>query len=924
MDAESLLSAPFLTAQRRHHVGDLAGLAAMARTTLPAGEDAAWQAPLPLLRQARNREWLRIGARALSQVPVTETLRDLSQFADAAIEAARACAAAQLLPRFGTPRGEEGKESRLIVLGMGKLGGYELNYSSDIDLICAYTEAGETDGARALSNGEYFVKLVQEMVKLLGAATEDGFVFRVDLMLRPFGSASPVAISAAAMEDYYQNHGREWERYALVKARPVAGDLAAGEALLARLRPFVYRRYLDYDAINALRDLKQRIAADAASRGVAGDDLKVGVGGIRECEFIVQSYQLVRGGHDARLRRRGWRETLQALMAQALIAVDEGQALEAAYDLLRRVENAVQIWGDQQTHALPETPERQAWLAAATGFADWPALYAALTEHRAGVARMFGDLFAERQEQASSGAKAAVLSGMTGCEVEAAGADCLAAFGDSAAEVQAAIASLRAAPQLRAAGESTLARLNTLLPLLLEDARTLEGDAPRRAAAFTRALHIVAAVLGRSTYLTLLRDATTARRNLLAVVAASPAIAQELARHPVLLDQLLDARTLYTPPMRAAFRDELLPRMAELDASDVEQAMNLLRQEVREARLRIAAASAVASLPLVKVSDGLTWLAEAALEAAIRFAWRAMQQAHGQPQRADGQAARFAAIGYGKLGALEMGFGSDLDLVFLHDAEPPEADTVALIPTHAFASGRPAPAIRPLPQSTWMGRLAQKILGLLTTQTHLGRAYEVDLQLRPNGSTGLPVVTLAAFTSYQNEQAWTWEHQALTRARFVAGDERLGAAFAAVRLQVLCRPRDAAALRPEIANMREKMRAHLGRSKAGRWDIKHGPGGLVDVEFLVAYWVLLHAHACPEVVEHPDIWRQSEALAGAGLLSAQAAEDLLNAQRSYRSALHERSLQGIGSDAEDEAFLAERATISALWQQTFIDAAAQI
>ena len=898
---------PFLSLQLGKQSLDVAALLALPPQQLPPAGHADWSHPLAALRRCRNREWLRIALRAEHGAPLAETLADLSGFADAAIEAAIVQARSLLTPRYGTPRSEQGSESRLVVLGMGKLGGGELNFSSDIDLICAYTATGHTDGARSISNGEFFVKLVQEMVRLLASATEDGFVFRVDLMLRPFGSASPVAISCEAVEDYYQAHGREWERYALIKARPVAGDLAAGHKLLLVLQPFVFRRYLDFDAITSLRDLKSKIAADALTRGLPGDDLKVGTGGIRECEFIVQSFQLVRGGQDARLRSRSWALTLQALMQQGLIARAVGSELQAAYTLLRRVENAVQIWADAQTHALPEDAERRAWLAAATGFASWDALSAELGVLRGKVANCFNNLFAEAAASQSAPAKAAVsavLSGSGSTE------DCTlaledAGFGGHAAEVLEAIARLRDAPQLRAATEITVNKLNALLPLLLEDAKAVAERVSTHdaSAAFNRSLTVVAAVLGRSTYLTLLRESPQARQNLLALVAASPAITEELARHPVLLDQLLDAHTLYTPPTREQFREELFTQMAALAPDDVEQAMNLLRQELRETRLRIASADAVAGLPLVKVSDALTWLAEAALDAALAFSWRAMVAAHGTPFRADARPARFALIGYGKLGALEMSYGSDLDVVFIHDAGPADADTVG---------GK-----RPLPQSAWMARLVQKLLGLLTTQTHLGRAYEVDLELRPNGSAGMPVVSLASFADYLANKAWTWEHQALTRARFVAGDAELGAAFTALRMRTLCIAREASTLSAEIAAMREKMRAHLAKPRAGQWHIKHGAGGLVDVEFLVAHAVLLHAHRHPAVAHFPDVWRQLEALQAAAVMAAPVAEALLNAQRSYRAALHQRNLQGLQAYAPEEEFMEERKAVTAIWQQQF-------
>ncbi|MDP3859303.1 MAG: bifunctional [glutamate--ammonia ligase]-adenylyl-L-tyrosine phosphorylase/[glutamate--ammonia-ligase] adenylyltransferase [Stagnimonas sp.] len=852
------------------------------------------------LRRARNREWARIALRDRHGLAsLDQTLGDLSAFADAACERALQAAELGLRPRYGQPRGERGALVRPVVLGMGKLGGRELNFSSDIDLILAYTEAGETDGGKRISNGEYFVKLAQEFVRLLSEHTAAGFAFRVDLMLRPFGSAGPVAIPVDAMEDYYQNHGRDWERYALIKARPVAGDLVAGEALLARLTPFVYRRYLDFNALAGLRELKRKIAADALARGLADDDLKLGDGGIRECEFIVQSFQLVRGGQDARLRGRELRPMLRRLAELGHLPAATAAELDQAYVLLRRAENAVQSYADQQTHALPTTPERLAWLAAALGYPDWPALQAVLRQARERVSRSFNELFAEPDAVPQRPAAQAATALWRGEGEQALAALAAAGFRDADAELSQAVQILREHPRLRTASEATQQRLSELLPLLAEDAIAATAADLSPCTALKRALEVVTAVLGRSTYLTLLRESAGARRNLLQLCAASPWIAATLARHPVLLDQLLDSRSLYHPPDREQLREGLLPRVAALPVGDVEAAMDLLRRYVQETTLRIAAAEVVNALPLVQVSDRLTWLAEAVVEAAVADAEREMRAVHGDPRRADCAPAGFSVIGYGKLGALEMGYGSDLDLVFVHDAEPADADTVG--------------GSRPLPQSTWMARLAQRVIHRLTTQTHLGRAYEVDMQLRPNGGSGLPVVTLASFADYQRHKAWTWEHQALSRARHIAGTPALGAAFEQIRREVLCRPREAGKLRQEIVEMRDKMRAHLDKPRAGRWDVKQGEGGLIDVEFLVQYWVLSQAAAHPELVHWPDVWRQLDALAAAGLLAPEQASALLDAQRAYRAHLHQRLLRGESADAGEAQFAEARAVVTAVW-----------
>jgi len=896
------------------------------RTPIKPGGDVARE-----LRVARALEWARIAVRDLAGVAsVDETLADLSHFADQACETALKTAATQLGLRYGVPRGPDGLPSRPIVIGMGKLGGRELNFSSDIDLIIAYTQPGETDGLTRISNGEYFTKLVQAFVKLLADHSEHGFVFRVDLMLRPFGSAGPVAISTEAMVEYYQNHGRDWERYALIKARPVAGDIAAGEALLQQLTPFVYRRYLDFNAIAELRQLKRKIAEDAMARRVAADDLKVGDGGIRECEFIVQSFQLIRGGQEPKLRNNSWRETLERLVEYGHLPPESAAALGTAYRLLRRTENAVQMWGDEQTHALPSTPPRREALALGLGFASYAVFSAVLNINRTLVAGIFQGVFAEPEPSATSPA-AAAMARLWGSDEPAATPEQIealaaAGYGSAAAPVAQAVLALKYGSRCRNASPTAQSRLAALIPELGDAALHIERDSERfepaslpshrqagsresepdtsqvdLALALPRALTVVEAVIGRSTYLTLLRESAKARTQLLRLCAASPWLSDELARHPVLLDQLLDARTLYQPPDRAALREGLLPRMAALATGDTEAAMDLLRRYVRETTLRIAAADIVHALPLPRVSDRLTWLAEAAVEAAVRFAERDLKARYGSCRRADGSAAEFAVLGYGKLGALEMGYGSDVDLVFLHDADPPDVDT---------RGGE-----KSLSQSAWMSRLAQRVMHLLTTQTHLGRVYEVDIELRPNGNSGLPVVSTGAFADYQRQSAWTWEHQALTRARVVVGSARIETEFEALRREVLTSEREPEKLRREIADMREKMRAHLNRPATGRWDLKQGAGGLIDVEFLVQHAVLSFAAEHPTVIAHTDVWRQLEALEKAGCWPATSAYALLEVQREYRAWRHRTMLRGEPMDAPADTFASQRALVTGLWQK---------
>ena len=852
------------------------------------------------LRRARVEETARIALRDLAGwATLDETLAALSELAEACCQAALAHAEGVLRARHGTPRDAEGREARPFVLGMGKLGGRELNFSSDIDLIFGYTANGETDGRQPLANEQYFEKMVQMLTRYLGQRTAEGFVYRVDWLLRPFGASGPPAMASAALEEYYQTHGREWERYAFIKARCVAGDRAAGEALLKALQPFVYRRYLDYNAVGALRELKRMIEADVERRELH-DNVKLGDGGIREVEFIVQAFQLMRGGQEPGLRDTRLRPVLRHLGRAGHLPPETCAALDEAYAFLRRLENAIQMHDDAQTHDLPETEEARAALHVALGFPDWAALAAEVRRVRDTVGRQFQRLFAAPEEpgrETGAGAAAALLwaadadLGAARHAVEALG------FKTDPEAVVEEIRALRQSRLTRALSETAQQRLETLVALLLEDA--LPERQPETVV--RRVLAIVGAIAGRSTYLTLLRESAPARAQLVRLCAASPWIADFIAQTPMLLDALIDERLLYAPPEREEMRAELEERFANVAPGDTEGAMNALRLFRKEMMLRVAASDLVRALPLVKVSDRLTWLAEVILQKALALNRAEMTQQSGEPKRADGKPVAFAVIAYGKFGGIEMGYGSDLDIVFLHDCDALQGET--------------AGGARSLANEVWLARLAQRVIHWLSTQTSAGRAYEVDLELRPDGRRGLTVNALEGFAQYQKENAWTWEHQALTRARPVAGDPALQQAFVALRREVLTRPRDPARLQQDVREMRVKMRQHLDRSGPGRFDIKHGAGGLTDIEFITQYLVLRHAHEHPALVDWPDNWRQTDALVAAGVLAPAQARVLIDSYRDYRGWLHTRDLQQADELPDDSQFQAARAAVQALWRE---------
>ena len=852
--------------------GDLASDASPAvrvRRELEGVPDEA--ALMTRLRRLRRREMLRIAWRDLaSWSGLDETLRDLSDLADQCLQGALAHLSRWHVERHGTARNHKGEAQTLLVLGLGKLGARELNFSSDVDLLLAYGEAGESDGPRPLSNEEYFLRLAQKLVRALDEATADGFVFRVDLRLRPFGEAGPVALSFDALETYYQNHGREWERYALIKARPVAGDLKAGERLLQGLRPFVYRRYLDYGAFESLRNMQAMIAGEVERRGMV-NNIKLGPGGIREIEFIGQVFQLIRGGREPALRERGIVPVLRHLGGKGYLVPEEAEALVAAYVFLRRVENRLQEYADEQTHDLPEDAAGRARLAHAMGNADWPAFAAALAEQRGAVQRIFGSVvFAPRELQGSAPAPA-----LWTADEEQARAR-LAALGyREPADTLRLLRALKEGSVVREQGERSRRLLEALLPRLVQ-AAAHHGQADETLKRLTR---VVEAIAKRSAYLALLTENPTALEQLARLASESVWLVDMVVRSPILMDELIDPRIFQDFPSQDSLHAELESVLAGTPAEDLEMQMDALRQFQQAAVVHVAAADLAGNAPLMKVSDFLTWTAEQVIRKALQIAWRQLVKRHGRPQcieRGRLRDARFGVVAYGKLGGWELGYGSDLDLVFLHDSRSGEQQT----------NGP-----RVLDNIEFFTRLAQRVINILSIPTTSGVLYQVDTRLRPSGNAGLIVSSLDGFVDYQQQQAWTWEHQALLRARPVAGDAEVGEAFKQVRREVLGRKRDPEKLRHDIAAMRARMREEH-RHAGADFDLKLDPGGLTDIEFLVQYWVLAYAHDFPLLLEWPDNIRNLEGLAATGAVPAETCEFLADTYRGFRRRVHRLTLEG--------------------------------
>ncbi len=854
------------------------------------------------LRLLRRREMVRIAWRDLAGwAEVEEVLRDLSDLADACVSSALQRLNHWQCKEMGAPVLEDGTPQSLVVLGMGKLGARELNFSSDIDLIFAYPAPGQLRGRKGASYEEFFTRLAQRLIHALGATTAEGFVFRVDMRLRPYGESGPLVMCFDALEDYYQSQGREWERYAMIKARPIAGDPAQGAQLMAMLQPFIYRRYLDYGAFESLREMKAMIQREVQRKGQE-DNIKLGIGGIREVEFIAQAFQLIRGGRQPALQERGLLKVLRQLAQLGYLPAYACERLADSYRFLRRVENRLQEHADRQTHRLPVDPLEQLRLALAMGYPDWVSFVDVLNRHRNFVDSQFQQVF---EAQQTDGEEGEALQGVWAGTLEA-GAACAAlqvhgfdADEDEAAEALRVLEQFRTGYACRAMSPRGRQRLDRLMPLLLGAA----GGTANSGATLLRLVTLLEAIAGRSAYLSLLVEHPMVLSQLVRLCAASPWIAAQIVGHPLLLDELLDARTLYAPLSHAALETQLDQRLAQVPGDDLEQQMEVMRQVKQAAVLRVAAADIMEAIPLMVVSDHLTDIAEVTLTRVLVLAWNHLLSRHGVPRcRVAGKLrdAGFAIIGYGKLGGIELGYGSDLDLVFLHDSEGDEQKTAG-------------PNV--LSNAVFFARLGQRIIHLLNTLTPSGVLYEVDMRLRPSGASGLLVSSMESFTSYQRSDAWTWEHQALVRARAVAGDARIAESFTAIRHERLSQRRDSQALRTEVRDMRERMRQELGRDRGGCFDLKQGRGGIADIEFMVQYSVLLWSHDHPELLRYTDNIRLLQGLADAGLMSGETAQLLADAYRAYRARAHQLTLLEESAAVDDGEFREQREAVAGIWDK---------
>ncbi len=877
-------------------LGDVAPLDAAAIRTRLRVESVTEAQAMTALRQTRQIEMARIAWRDIAGLSTLEvTLADVSLLADCLIDTAASFAAAQLEPRFGRPRDPSGRELPLLVLGMGKLGGKELNFSSDVDLVFVYPDPEEESAAGLSVEPEtYYLRLSQLLIRLLDQRTEDGFVYRVDTRLRPFGASGPLAVSLGALESYLVEHGRDWERYAYVKARLLTGHGFTRDVFDLVLTPFVYRRYLDYGVFDALRQMKRLISQEVARKDMA-ENIKLGPGGIREIEFIAQAFQIVRGGRRPELRERSLLRVLSLLVGDRQLPESTVAALAGAYRLLRVVENCLQAFADQQTHTLPSDTEERARLAYALGESSWAALDERLHAERAIVEAEFKGV-AWEVEGATGRTVDPVGAAWEGGDIVAMLANTpLAADEDSRALLE----DLRRGGLYQRMDEIGQQRLAAVMTRTVQ----LIGQHAAPAKSLERVLPVFRAVCRRSAYLALLNENPAALERLLKLVVDSAWLARQLAEQPLLLDELLDERLFDEPPSRAELA-ELIERIThDVAPGDTEAALEAIRVFQRTAMFRIAIADRLGSLPIMNVSDRLTDTAELVLDYSLGVARAELVVKYGTPRcGSPPREAGFGIIGYGKLGGLELGYGSDLDLVFLHDSRGEQQET----------DGSP-----PLDNERFFSRLVQRLIHFLSIQTSSGKLYEIDTRLRPSGRAGLLVTSLDGFRRYQESEAWVWEHQALLRSRALAGSREVCDAFEQIRREILVAHIDRTKLPSEVVKMRQRMRAELSQAKQGEFDLKQDAGGVADIEFLVDYWVLKHSAEFPELVEFPDNVRQLEALERVGLVSAERCRQLKDAYLALRQRVHELALDERRRVVAATEFVAVRALVTEVWNEVF-------
>lgn len=849
------------------------------------------------LRALRLREMVRIAWRDLAGwTDLHETMKNLSALADAIIDNTLKVLHRWQCNTLGTPFNEADVEQQLFVIAVGKLGGQELNFSSDVDLIFIFPENGDTQRhATSMTNEMFFTRLAQNFIKTLQVITEEGFVFRVDMRLRPYGDSGPLVMSFLACSSYYQEHGRDWERYALIKGRIISGDPQNASLLLSLLKPFVYRRYIDYGSVEALRNMKQLIMREVHIRSLQSD-IKRGPGGIRQIEFIGQVFQLIHGGQDRRLQQRKILSVLRYLKESNILEGNVIDELTKAYIFLRNLENRLQMFADQQTHKLPIDEHEQIRIAYAMNFESWEEFIKILTYHRDIVEKHFERMLAppQHEEIEIGGYDLVDLKSLwSGTLSKTKAYDILQVLGfTEKEEAYDLLMAFRNSYRYRKLNEHTKKQLDTLVPLMLQHTERIKQPFQT----LKRILTLLEAIVRRSAYIILLLENPQTLKRVITLFSSSYWIAEQVSCYPFLLDELLHAATMTEASSEAALEDELRQSLLSIPEQDLEQHMNALRSFKLRQMLRTSAADIVKTLPLMKVSEHLTHTALAILRQAQDIVLKDLIAKYNYLENIKHpfSPAKFAIVAYGKLGGIELSYSSDVDLVFLYD-NPPEYEEFTL-------------------------RLAQRIIHILDTRTANGILYKVDTRLRPSGSAGLLVSHINAFVDYQQNTAWTWEHQALVRARIISGPVDLKEKFDRTREAVLSRKRNLHELREQIVKMRQRMQQANEIKVSGAFDIKQGNGGIADIEFIAQYIVLAHAHAHPALLQWPDNIRIFETAADEKLISNEDARILIDTYHIYRDIIHRSALQNETTLILKETSLKYVEGITALWQKIMMHA----
>jgi [glutamine synthetase] adenylyltransferase / [glutamine synthetase]-adenylyl-L-tyrosine phosphorylase len=857
-----------------------------------AEEMAAWLDAMPIadenqlataLRNLRKKVMLKLLTRDLGGLAnLDEVMKTMTALGELSVQRAQSSAMQILTEQYGQPiSAESGSPQELLVIGMGKLGGGELNVSSDIDLIFIYPEDGETNGARSIGNNDFFSRVGKKIINIINDITADGFVFRVDMRLRPYGDSGALVMSFAALEEYLVAQGREWERYAWIKARVISPLQCPATTELTKLtQPFIFRKYLDFGAFESMRKLHAQIRQEVLRRDRM-NNVKLGPGGIREVEFIAQVFQLIRGGRDARLRIRPTQSILQLLAEHGRLSVDSVAALNNAYIFLRNLEHRLQYLDDQQTQELPEKEEDQLIIATAMGYTTYTEMLEVFNRHRAIVSTHFEEIFSTQEQtlpENESNENKLWREGMQPNEL----LDSLSTLGyTDSTSLSERLMQIRESGRYRQLPELSRQRMDKLIPQFIK--LCAASDNPNQS--LPRILKLLENISRRASYLAFMAEYPQVLPRLVGIASASEWASDYLATHPFLLDELLDAREIYRAPDWPALDSLLQAQLADC-TDDIERAMDVLRQFHHSQTFHLLAMDIQGLLPLEILSDHLSDLANLILNHVLTLCWGEARKKH-QVQH------HFAIIAYGKLGGRELGYESDLDLIFLYEDEHPDAGEI-------------------------YARLAQRINTVISSYTSAGRLYETDLRLRPNGASGLLVSSITAFAEYQQKQAWVWEHQALTRARFSAGNRQVGEQFEAIRKAVLCQPRAIKELRKEVVDMRQKM--HDGHpNNSALFDIKHDQGGMVDIEFMVQFLVLAYAATYPELTANSGNLALLELAAKLGLIDKDLGKAAQEIYRNLRRLQHKMRLNSTAPCRIDKSEINTEAVIK-LWKVMLSDA----